>query len=97
MDQQSDAFQEELKEEGIYVLYIQIEYCQGGTLEKFLEQHPFKEEKKVKWKIFSQLAEAISYVHSKGLIHRDLKPGNIFLDTNNNVKLGDFGLTVFKN
>jgi len=37
----------------MYVLYIQIEFCEGGTLEKFLELHPFREEENTKWKIFS--------------------------------------------
>lgn len=41
-----------------------------------------------------QMAGAIKYMHAKGIIHRDLKMGNIFLDKNMNVKVGDFGLAA---
>lgn len=41
-----------------------------------------------------QMAGAIKYMHAKGIIHRDLKMGNIFLDKDMNVKVGDFGLAA---
>ena len=41
-----------------------------------------------------QIAGAIKYMHSRGIIHRDLKMGNIFLDKDMNVKVGDFGLAA---
>jgi len=41
-----------------------------------------------------QIVEACHYLHSHNIIHRDLKLANIFLDENNNVKLGDFGLAA---
>ena len=44
-------------------------------------------------KIFTQLVGAVSYVHSKSCVHRDLKLENILLDKNENVKLCDFGFT----
>ena len=50
------------------------------------------------WKIFMQILLALRECHYRGLpgmkvLHRDIKPGNIFLDANDNVKLGDFGLS----
>lgn len=44
-------------------------------------------------RIFAQLVGAVSYVHSKSCVHRDLKLENILLDKNQNVKLVDFGFT----
>lgn len=44
------------------------------------------------------MVRGLDYTHSQNLIHRDLKPGNIFIDSNDHVKIGDFGLaTVVKN
>jgi len=55
--------------------------------------------------MFAQLVEAVEYIHANKLIHRDLKPGNIFLagglngsaesiETQMTVKIGDFGLAT---
>ena len=41
-----------------------------------------------------QLCGAIKYLHARGVIHRDLKMGNIFLDEGMNIKIGDFGLAA---
>ena len=45
----------------------------------------------VLWDIFHQCIEGLNYFHNKGVIHRDIKPGNIFIDDEKNVQIGDFG------
>jgi myosin I len=41
-----------------------------------------------------QTCGAVKYLHNRNIVHRDLKTGNIFLDKNMNVKVGDFGLAA---
>ena len=75
----------------VKILYIQMELCGNKTLRYAIDNNQLKTDD-IKWKYISQLLEAIQYVHARGCIHRDLKPGNIFIDNDNDIKLGDFGL-----
>ncbi|MCJ1402394.1 hypothetical protein MMC11_005614 [Xylographa trunciseda] len=72
-------------------LYIQMEYCEKQTLRDLIRNdlHTNIEEC---WRLFRQILEGLAHVHSHGIIHRDLKPDNVFIDSSNNVRLGDFGL-----
>lgn len=47
--------------------------------------------------IMYQLCSAVMYAHNHGVIHRDIKPQNIFLTTDGTIKLGDFGIATFQN
>jgi translation initiation factor 2-alpha kinase 4 len=46
------------------------------------------------WRLFREMVEGLAHIHQQGMIHRDLKPVNIFLDSNDHVKIGDFGLAT---
>ncbi|EEB05173.1 PEK/GCN2 protein kinase Gcn2 [Schizosaccharomyces japonicus yFS275] len=72
-------------------LYIQMEYCEKLSLQDIIRDKLPAEEI---WRLFRQILEALTYINSRGMMHRDLKPGNVFLDENRNVKLGDFGLAT---
>ena len=52
----------------------------------------FDERRIVKW--MSQLCRALQYIHGRDLLHRDLKPTNVFFTAQDDVKIGDFGLST---
>ena len=51
-------------------------------------------DEKIVIKFFKQLLEGIAYLHFRSIIHRDIKPDNILLDENNNIKISDFGISA---
>ena len=73
--------------------YIITEYCKNGNLDDFIENKKISDKKNLMDKIAYQIINAVHSCHSQDIAHRDLKPLNIFLDKDWNVKLGDFGLS----
>lgn len=80
-------------------IYIVMEFCEGGDLGALIAKH--RREKRYMdeefiLKIMHQLVSALQECHRRKdgahVLHRDLKPANVFLDSSDNVKLGDFGL-----
>ncbi|XP_071832965.1 eIF-2-alpha kinase GCN2-like isoform X2 [Apostichopus japonicus] len=74
-------------------LYIQMEFCEKSTLRTIIAEGIYKNEKQL-WSFFRQILDGLVHIHSQGMIHRDLKPDNIFLAYDDLVKIGDFGLAT---
>lgn len=62
-------------------LFIQMEWCSGQTLRKAIESGCLYDKPEIVWNLFRQILAGLAYMHHHGLIHRDLKPCNIFLST----------------
>jgi len=71
--------------------FIVMEFCEGSTLAELLSRQDKFPEDQAK-RILGQLATALQFVHGHGVVHRDLKPGNVMLTPSGRVKLMDFGL-----
>ncbi|CAM4642116.1 unnamed protein product [Leuciscus chuanchicus] len=76
-----------------HYLYIQMEYCERSTLRDTIDQGLYQDISRL-WRLFREILDGLSYIHEQGMIHRDLKPVNIFLDSQDHVKIGDFGLAT---
>uniref|UniRef100_A0A1Q3F239 non-specific serine/threonine protein kinase n=1 Tax=Culex tarsalis TaxID=7177 RepID=A0A1Q3F239_CULTA len=74
-------------------MYIQMEFCEKSTLRTAIDSNLYQDVDRV-WRLFREIAEGLSHIHQQGMIHRDLKPVNIFLDSRDQVKIGDFGLAT---
>ena len=72
-------------------LYLIMEYIEGISVSEKLQQEgpiPLQQAKKY----FIQILDAFTYAHNKGIIHRDIKPSNIMINTEDNIKILDFGI-----
>ena len=70
---------------------VVLEYIDGRDLKEFLAENPSTQ---LRERVLQQLLSAVSYLHTKGIIHNDIKPENILISrTDNSVKLIDFGLS----
>jgi eukaryotic-like serine/threonine-protein kinase len=70
--------------------YLVIAYLPGETLQDVIKRGPVDWRQVVRWLI--PIAEALDYAHQRGVIHRDVKPGNILFDERDQPMLMDFGI-----
>ena len=73
--------------------YILLELCHNQSMNELIKRRKRLTEPEVKY-FLSQLLESVQYMHGIYVIHRDLKLGNLFLDKQLRVKVGDLGLAT---
>lgn len=76
------------KDDGM--LYLVMAYAGGGSLRDLLDAERISPQRTAR--ILKQVAAALDYSHEQGIVHRDIKPGNILLDAGGNALLADFGI-----
>ncbi len=74
--------------EGVH--YFSMDFIEGRTLNRLIETEQLSVQRICK--IFCQISEAMTYAHSQGVLHRDLKPQNILVDSHNIPMVVDFGI-----
>jgi hypothetical protein len=74
--------------------WVIMEFVHGPTLREVLDRHPNGLNRDEVDNTFGQLAAGVAHLHDNGLVHRDLKPGNVF-DDSGMIKIGDYGLSKF--
>jgi serine/threonine protein kinase/tetratricopeptide (TPR) repeat protein len=72
--------------------YLIMELLQGESLQRRLRREPIPLREALR--ISVELARALDHAHGAGILHRDLKPGNLFLTSSGEVKVLDFGLAL---
>jgi serine/threonine protein kinase len=72
--------------------YIVMEYIEGKTLGELLAQNNKRLPLDQALQIAMEVAEALDYAHTQGVVHRDIKPANILITKEGQAKIGDFGI-----
>jgi tRNA A-37 threonylcarbamoyl transferase component Bud32 len=72
------------------LVYLVMPYVSGDTLHDRMSRRRVSDAEAARW--IGQVAGALDFAHSKGIIHRDVKPSNIIIDQEGNAHLTDFGL-----
>ncbi len=74
--------------------YLSMEYAQEGDLRKYLNKGGAPLDAEIAERFLRQTLEALDFVHATGVIHRDIKPDNILVLNEREIRLADFGLAL---
>ncbi len=85
---------DEVEREGRAVPFIAMEYVEGRTLAERIAEGPLAAAEALD--VASQVASALEAAHARGVVHRDVKPGNVIVDAAGRVKVLDFGLAAWR-
>src|SRR5690625_3058912 len=76
-----------------HILYMVMEYVEGMTLKEYIQRNgPIEVQEALD--IMKQVTDAIAHAHANDIVHRDIKPQNILIDTYGQVKVTDFGIAI---
>src|SRR5437879_7763227 len=70
--------------------YFSMKFVEGGQLDEVISRAPMSPRRAAE--LIAKVARTVHYAHQHGILHRDIKPGNILLDTSGEPHLTDFGL-----